>query len=71
MTEADLQLIQRWRVFTFQAADALWDISKGKRPMREPREINQDIYALIPELDAVIDRLKKETETPFIQKLPV
>lgn len=29
---------------TIEAADALWAMDKGKKPNRNPRQINQDIY---------------------------
>jgi hypothetical protein len=45
---------------TIEAADALWAIQKGKKPDRDPRQINQDIYTSSPLIEFNIKLMREE-----------
>ena len=56
----DKQVMDKWFQLANEAAEALCAIGKGKKPIREPREISNDINALRPLAEQATRRISKE-----------
>ena len=58
--QTDKEVMDKWFQLANEAADALCAIGKGKKPVREPREISHDINALRPLAEQAVRRISKE-----------
>ena len=53
-TMTDAEVVRRFREVSVEAADAIWAMQRKKPTDRDPHDINQDLYKLLPRFDAII-----------------
>ena len=54
MNNTETKLIQQLRDLAIESADALWALAEDKKPDRDPKSINQDIYHLRLQIDEIL-----------------
>ncbi len=62
MTAIEIETLQRFRNLSVEAADSLWAIQRKKEPAHDIHRVNQDIHNLLPDVDAIIAKMRSKAK---------